>query len=166
MIGIFLVAAASAERTQQQVETTFTGVSARELMSHPVTSIPSELTLVEAQQYFARYRYTAFPVTDPSGRAVGLLSIDRLEKTPHTERATTLVGKQADRDPALLVDEQEDVAHLLQQPAFARVGRAAVIDASGGPIGIVSLTDIQRAIRATRLRNPASGPASPVPRST
>jgi Zn-dependent protease/predicted transcriptional regulator len=163
VIGVFLVAAASAERLQEQVVTTFTGVSARELMSHPVTSIPSELTWVEAQQYFARYRYTAFPVTDTTGRTVGLLSIDRLERSPQSEPATTLVGELADRDPALIVDEQEDVADLLQRPAFARVGRATVIDTSRQPIGIVSLTDIQRAIRATRLRNTTGGPASLVP---
>ena len=79
LIGVFLVIAANAERMHEQVVTTFTGVQAQELMSQPAISIPSESTLAQAQQYFARYRYTAFPVTDRAGRAVGMLSIDHLE---------------------------------------------------------------------------------------
>ena len=140
---------------------TFTGVHAEELMSEPVISIPSESTLEQAQQYFARYRYIAFPVTAADGRAVGILSIGRLERRPRSAR---FVDELADRDPALLIGEQDDVAELLEQPALARVGRAAVLDDRGRPVGIVSLTDIQRAIRAARLRDGAGGPARLVPR--
>ncbi len=155
LIGVFLVVAANAERLQEQVVMTFTGVSAEELMSRPAISIPSDLTLAEAQEYFARYQYTAFPVIDRAGRAVGMLSISRLERTPRGRWRTTLAGERAERDEALLIAEQEDVAQLLQEPAFARVGRAAVIDEDGRPVGVVSLTDIQRTIRASRLSGTA-----------
>jgi len=164
VIGVFLVMAATAERVQEQVLTTFTGVCAEELMSHPAISIPAEVTLAEAQGYFARYRYTAFPVTDRAGRAVGMLSIDHLERTPPTRWVATLAADRADKDPALLIGQREDVGHLLQQPAFARVGRAAVVDEEGRPVGVVSLTDIQRTLRAARLRNTGSGSASLVAR--
>ena len=40
VIGVFLVVAANAERLQEQVVTTFTGVRADELMSQPAISIP------------------------------------------------------------------------------------------------------------------------------
>jgi Zn-dependent protease/predicted transcriptional regulator len=151
VIGLFLVTAASAERLQEQVVSAFTGVSAGELMSHPAVSIPAELTLSEAQQYFARYRYTAFPVTDAAGRAVGMLSITHLGRTTRGRLDSASAGERADRDPVLMIGEGADVAHLLGQPAFARVGRAAVVDEDGRPVGVVSVTDIQRAIRASRL---------------
>jgi predicted transcriptional regulator len=139
---------------------TFTGVHAEELMSQPAISIPSQLTAEQAERYFARYRYTAFPVTAADGRAVGILSIAQLERRPRSAR---FVDDLADRDPALLVGEQDDVAELLEQPAFARVGRAAVVDDEGRPVGIVSLTDIQRAIRAAGLQNGTNDPARLVP---
>ena len=120
-------------------------------MSHPAVSISSDATLDEAQEQFARYRYTAFPVTDRDGRAVGVLSIERLERAPRSRWQVATVGELADRDPALLVGEQEDVAHLLGEPAFARVGRAAVIDRTGRPVGVVSMTDVQRSVRARHL---------------
>jgi Zn-dependent protease/predicted transcriptional regulator len=161
LIGAFLVVAANAERLQEQVVATFTGVHAEELMSQPVVSIPSEWTLEQAQQYFGRYRYTAFPVTATDGRAVGILTIGQLERRPRSAR---FVDELADRDPALLIGEQEDISHLLERPAFARVGRAVILDDGGRPVGIVSLTDIQRAIRADRLRHSNSGPTRLVPR--
>jgi Zn-dependent protease len=160
LIGVFLVIAANAERVQEQIVTTFTGISAGELMSYPAISIPAELTLEQGEQYFARYRYTAFPVTDDCGRAIGMLSIDQLERTSPSRRATMLVGDRADRDPALLIGDRSDVANLIEQPAFGRVGRAAVLDDEGRPVGIVSITDVERAIRATGLRSGTSGPAS------
>jgi CBS domain-containing protein len=121
-----------------------------------VVTILAEMTPEEAQLYFERYRCTAFPLTDRAGRAIGLITVDRLARARRSEWSTTTVGELADRDPALLIDERADVADLLEQPAFSRVGRAAVVDASGRQIGIVSLADIERVLRATSLRNPNS----------
>jgi len=157
VIGFFLVAAASAERAQEQVVVLLTGVRVSDLMSHPVVAIPAELPLAEAEQYFARYRFTAFPITDRAGRAVGLLSIDQLEKAPRSAWSTMTAGEMADRDPELILGEREDVPHLLERARFARVGRATVIDEDGRPIGLISLTDVQRAIRASRLYHPPAG---------
>ena len=57
----------------------------------------------------------------------------------------------ADRDTQLIVAGDEDVARLLERPAFARVGRAVVIDELGRPAGLVSITDVKRSLRASRL---------------
>ena len=151
LIGVFLVSAATAERAHEQVIRAFTGVPAEELMSQPAICIPAECTLLEAQEYFTRHRYTAFPVTDGAGRAVGMLSIDHLNGTPRSRWPATRAGERADRDPALLIGGQEQVAHLLDQPAFVRIGRAAVIDQGGRPVGVVSITDVERTTRASRL---------------
>ncbi len=151
LIGVFVVAAAKAELLQEEVTAAFGGVVARDLMSHPAISIASDATLDEAQAQFASYRYNAFPVIDRDGRAIGVLSIERLERAPRSHWSESTAGDLADRDPALLVGEREDVAHMLGEPAFARVGRAAVIDRGGRPVGVVSITDVQRSIRARHL---------------
>jgi Zn-dependent protease len=156
LIGMFVVGAANAERLQQEVITAFTGVPAGELMSHPAVTISSDATLDEVQAQFAVYRYTAFPVIDRTGHAVGMLSIERLEQAPRSRWRLATVGELAERDNALLVGEQEDVGHLLGEPAFARVGRAAVIDPVGRPIGVISITDVQRTVRARHLGDPTS----------
>ena len=40
---------------------------------------------------------------------------------------------------------------LMARPAFVRTGRAVVVDGDGHPLGIVSVTDIQRRLRADAL---------------
>ncbi|HET8979082.1 MAG TPA: site-2 protease family protein [Solirubrobacteraceae bacterium] len=151
VIGLFIVVAAGAERQQEEVVAAFTGVTVTALMSAPAACLPAGITLGEARAYFARYRYSAFPVTDAGGRAVGLLSIEQLERAPEAELSQRRVSERADRDPQLMVPADTDVAQLLEMPAFARTGHAVVVDDDGRPLGVVSGTDIQRAIRASRL---------------
>ena len=151
LIGMFVAGAGSAERANEEVISTFTGVRAAELMSQPVVTVDSESTAQEARLEFARHRYTAFPVTDREGRAIGVLSIGALQRTPRSSWPTTSVADLADRDPGLLVGPDEDVAHLFGEPAFLRIGRAVVVDEERRPVGMVSVTDVERVLRARRL---------------
>ncbi len=152
VIGVFIVVAAGAQAVSAQVQARFAGVPARELMSTPVVSIPLDVSLERAgSDYFLSYRYTAFPVIDVSGHFTGVLALHRLEQVPPYQRATRTVADVADRDPSLAIGEEEDVAALLSRPAFGRVGRAVVVDASGSPVGLLSITDIERVLRAASL---------------
>jgi Zn-dependent protease len=158
VIGVFLVGAAAAQATNAQVRAVFSGVDARGLMSTPVVTVPADISVDQAvDDYFLPYRYTAFPAVDIEGRLLGLLTVQAAEAVPCQQRATRHVTDIIDRDPALTVDEQQDVSGLLERPAFARVGRAVVVDAGQVPVGLLSITDVERSIRVSRLasRSPA-----------
>jgi len=152
MIGGFVVTAASAEQAQEQLLAALSGVVVSEVMSAPPITISADSTLGDAQRAFERHRCFALPVVDAAGRVVGLLSIEQLEHTPHADPYTTRVGEIADRDPQILVDEHDDIANVLERPTFARTGHAVVINTAQQPVGIVARTDIQRAVRVSRLR--------------
>jgi hypothetical protein len=51
----------------------------------------------------------------------------------------------------LIVRADDDVAELIARPGFARVGRAVVVGDDAVPVGLVSITDVQRALRAAQL---------------
>lgn len=61
------------------------------------------------------------------------------------------IAEIADRDPQLLVGADEDIARLLERKAFAASGRAIVVDRRRYPLGLISITDVQRALRAHEL---------------
>ena len=151
LIGLFVIGGAKAEQLQEEIVTAFTGVSARELMSRPAVSIGADAAPQEAREILARYRYHAFPVTDSDGHTIGILTRKQLDQASHSPRRVVSVADLAYRDPGLLVKEGEDVAQLLEEPAFARVGRATVVDGTGRPVGVVSITDIEREARARNL---------------
>lgn len=162
IVGLFLIAASGAQAVSAQVQATFSGVRARDLMSTPVVCLPSDISLQCAgDDYFFPYRYTAFPVVDMSGRFAGVLALGSLEQVPVGQRGMRKVGDLADHDAQLAVSEDEDVATLLTRPAFMRVGRAAVLDRSQVPVGLLSITDVERALRAHQV---ASGSAARSPR--
>ncbi len=148
---MFVIAGANAERLQEELVTGFTGVEAGALMSHPAISVDAAATLDQARELLARYRYSAMPVTDSDGRAIGMLSVKQIEQTPPSRRAVVSVAHVAELDAVLLVGEHDDVARLLQQPAFARLGHAAVIDDWGRPVGVVSITDLEREAKARHI---------------
>jgi predicted transcriptional regulator len=133
------------------------GHEARELMAFPAVVIPGELTIEEAVGAFARHRYRSFPVLDGE-RVLGLLTIDQVEALAPARRGATLARDLAETDPNLFVDEHADVAELLQRPAFQRLGRMIVVTNRGG-VGILSITEVQRAVRALRLESGGPGRA-------
>jgi Zn-dependent protease/predicted transcriptional regulator len=156
LIGFFLMVASRQQAVGAQVQAAFSGVSASELMSTPVMSIPEDISAAQASTaYFKPYRYTAFPVINEQGQAVGLLSVTQIQALGLDPRSTHQVAEIVDRDPELILTAGEDVARLLERPAFARFGRAVVIDEHSRPVGLVSITDVQRALRASRLTAPA-----------
>jgi len=152
LIGFFIVMAAGQQAMGAEIQAALSGVSARELMSSPVVCIPERTSVTSAgSEYFVPYRYTAFPVVDGSGRAVGLVSLAQIEALARRRETEQEVCAVCERAPGLIVGEEEDVAALLERPDFGRVGRAVVVDGSRRPVGLISITDVQRVLRASQL---------------
>ncbi len=161
LIGFFVVSAAGAEVRGAEVRAVLSGVRVRELMSAPVVSIPAEVSVARAgTDFFLPHRYSSFPVVDDRGRALGLVSLAQIEALAPAQRERRPVGEIAERDPSLLVGEADDVAGLLELPAFARVGRAVAVDSRGRPVGLLSITDVQRALRVSAMSPKAPSAAS------
>ncbi|MGN6664727.1 MAG: site-2 protease family protein [Solirubrobacterales bacterium] len=155
LIGLFVVAAAKAEENGLRVRLALTGRSAGRLMTYPALTIPADATVAEAiDRFFVGAKHPAFPVLD-GDRLLGLVDAAAIEKVPPTRRSATTVGQIAFEDPSLVVREDQDVAELLERPSFTRVGRAVVLTAEGG-IGLLSISDVNRVLRALEL---AGGPA-------
>jgi Zn-dependent protease len=158
LVGFFVVVAARAEEGGLRVRTAFEGREAGRLMSYPAVTVPAGATVEEAVDgFFVRHRYSAFPVLD-GDRLVGLIDVGAVERVPAARRRTTTAGEIALYDKGLLVDEHQDVAELLERPVFQRVGRAIVVGERGG-VGILSITDVNRALRALDLKGPVSARA-------
>jgi Zn-dependent protease/CBS domain-containing protein len=157
LVGGFIIVAAAAEAQHATIEREFAGRIAATVMTAPAVTLAADLTLREAVVVgFSRHLFSAFPVVGPDGRALGVLTIDDVRVVPPEDRAHRRVADVARLDPALLVTPDTPVPELLARPAFLRTGRVVVIDAAQRPVGIVSITDIERRIRADALLNERS----------
>jgi Zn-dependent protease/predicted transcriptional regulator len=152
LIGGFLIVAAGAEAQGTLVERSFAGRTVQSLMTAPAAALRGDLTVEEAVVAgFARHLYSAFPVIDADDRALGVIVIDDVRAVAPLQRGRVTVAEIARRDPALLVAPDTPATALLALPAFLHTGRAVVVDGEGRPLGIVSVTDVQRRLRADAL---------------
>jgi Zn-dependent protease len=150
VVGVFVVTAAGAEERGTKLRETFSGRQAGSLMTHPAVTLPPDLSVADAvDAFFVGLRLEAFPVLD-GRRLVGLLDRAAVDRVPRARWAQTTVGEVAFHEPALIVDAHQDVAELLERPAFQRVGRAIVL-VEGEEVGILSITDVRNALRAREL---------------
>ena len=158
IVGIFVVVAAKAEEDGLRVRTALSGRQAGRLMSFPAVTLPAEISVAEAvERYFLDRRLTAFPVLE-GRRLVGILDAATVERVPARRRAATTVGEVAFEDPSLVVEESQDVAEMLERPSFVRVGRA-VVRTADGRLGLLSITDVNRVLRALELAGEEALPA-------
>lgn len=154
VVGFFVIAAAKAEEGGLRVRTAFAGREAARFMSFPAVAVPADASVEDAvEDFFVRHRYSAFPVLD-GDRLVGLIDLAAVERVAADRRRSTTAAEAAFDEPTLVVDEHQDVAELLERPAFQRVGRA-IVRTADGRIGILSVTDVNRALRALDLKAPA-----------
>ena len=152
LIGLFIVTAAGAEARGAQASAALSRIGVRELMSAPVMSIPGQMPVAQAAaEFFLPYRFTAFPVLGRDGAALGLLTRADVQALTPRERERCVAADIAERDPGLPVRDGDDTLEVLERAAFARVGRAVVVDAHGRPEGMLSITDVQLAMSAAPL---------------
>jgi Zn-dependent protease len=159
LVGLFVVAAAKAEENGLRVRLALGGRAAGRLMTCPALTIPAATSVAAAvDAYFARTGHPAFPVVD-GDRFVGIVDLEAIRRVPAEHRAATSVGEVAFEEPSLVIDEAQDVAEMLERPAFVRLGRAVVLTADGR-IGVLSISDVNRVLRALELAGGGPVPAA------
>jgi Zn-dependent protease len=152
LIGWFLAGSAVAEQRTSATSTALHGVHPADVMSTPATVVPARWTM---QTMLTRLtegglRHRAYPVTDPDGRPIGLITLPDLARCPHNERATTTVGQLARPLPeerTIAADATLDP--LLHHPP--RAGELIVVRDGDQLAGVISRSDLIRAAEVAGL---------------
>lgn len=146
LLGLFVVTMANAEEQQARTTTALAGVRVGDVMTAEPETLDGDISVAEFVQHTALgRRHSSFPLLD-DGRPAGLVTFNRVRAVPAEQRATTAL-----RDIAC-PPEQVPTAHpdealtaLLGRLSAATDGRALVY-AGGALVGIVSPSDISRAV--------------------
>jgi Zn-dependent protease len=121
-----------------------------DVMDRQPVVIPAEATVQSAlDEYFWRYRWPWFPVVDQSGRFIGLIeqhSVDRIEEN---DRASTIVNGLIARNSTAERSVRDDtpLTALLANEQIRDYGSLMAIDSSGLLSGVVTIEQVQRALR-------------------
>jgi Zn-dependent protease/CBS domain-containing protein len=151
-LGWFLLNAATAEARYLLTQQALSGVRVRDVMTPNPVVVSADTTLGDfMDNVMLSQRHTTYPVVD-DGRPVGLLPFRCVANVPRGEWDRRRVRDcliALDQVPVLREDEEAvDALAELSQSA----GGHALVVANGGLAGIVSTSDLARALEARRRR--------------
>jgi Zn-dependent protease/predicted transcriptional regulator len=156
-IGWFLLQGARAEARYVATEQALAGLRVRDLMvRHPVT-VDADSTIGRFMDDVAwSHRFTTYPVLD-GDRPVGLLAFASVAAVPRSDWDTRRVrDTMFPLDDVPLLTEDETAVDALEELSAPTGNRGLVVD-NGHLTGLLSITDIARALEVGR--SPAQAPS-------
>jgi CBS-domain-containing membrane protein len=126
------------------------GLTVADVMDRQPVAMPADASVQRAlDEYFWRYRWPWFPVVDSTGVFVGLIEQNAVDRVDERERgarhAGELVAPDSQRDCA--VREDTPLTALLANDQIRDFGSLMAVDDRGALSGVVTLQQVQRALR-------------------
>ncbi|HMJ95272.1 MAG TPA: site-2 protease family protein [Thermoleophilaceae bacterium] len=150
-IGWFLAGAARSAEAHADFAGRIEHIRVTDVMDHEPVAIPEGASLSDAEHdFFLRYGWPWFPVTDTSGRLVGVVSREAVESIPPDSRDGQQVASVMARDDGssgLRVRLDEPLENLLGQEGLARLGAIMAVDGEGVLRGVVTIDAVRRALQ-------------------
>ncbi|MGV4983202.1 site-2 protease family protein [Streptomyces sp. NRAIS4] len=145
LIGWFMAAMATAEGGQAKMRELLGSVPVRRAMTPDPTTVPAATTI---QEFLSGpswvYRHSAFPVTDPAGLPLGLISVGKAGEVTLDERErTTVTNVMVPLDALPTARPDDRLIDLLPAVQAAAAHRALVLSGER-LVGILTQSDISR----------------------
>ena len=140
VVGAFVFVGAVAEERAVLLRATLGDLRVREVMAPPEEAIPAAETLYDAGERMIRERQLALPVTD-DGRVLGVLSAERVERTPLERRRELQAREAVEAVPA--VDPDDRVSEALRILDERRLPQLPITH-QGHLVGTLSRSEIAR----------------------
>lgn len=149
LIGFLINGSARAASAQTTVTSQLDGVSVGDVMDESPVAIPAAMSVGRAlDEYFLRYQWSWFPVTDDQGRFAGIVVRDAVDSVAETERSTATVGEHLDIDShGFHIRQDAPLESLLGNADIRRFGALMVTDQNGRLAGVVTIEQLGRALK-------------------
>ena len=149
-IAMFIVQAARAEEVwSRRIGRALEGLRVSDVMDDEPVVLPSQTKLDKAlDEFFWRYGWPWFPVTDQTGHFVGLVTLQDVEKVPEALRPGSSVDEVMARDASpFRVAVDDPLESLLGVEGLHHLGAVMAVDGDGVLRGVVTLEQVRQALR-------------------
>ncbi|MGI8727911.1 MAG: site-2 protease family protein, partial [Solirubrobacterales bacterium] len=150
VIGWMLGQSARATVVRNELNKRIGGLKVADVMDREPVTIPGGTTVEQAlDEYFLRYQWPWFPVTDPDRHFLGLLKRGAADGVPEATRSYKQVAELVDDGVAAdqQVSEDAPLESLLGNAELRRLGALAAVGERGELRGVISLDQVGRALR-------------------
>src|SRR5437588_524095 len=147
LLAMILGQAARGAVMQSAVSERLAGVTVADIMDREPVTVSRDTSLLQAEdEYFMRYRWPWFAVVDAGGRFLGILRRERVEQEIADGRPALAAGEAVELDGNWQIRTDATLQALLGSEALRRLGGVAAVDADGVLRGVVTVTDVRRAL--------------------
>jgi CBS domain-containing protein len=149
LLGWFIDSAGRAEANAVIQKDALGSLTVATLMSAPPVTVPELLSVDDLiHDYVLARHHSAFPVMR-GAELVGLIGLDQLRGVDPQHRVSTTVGEIAlPLGSVAVVAPSVSGSDALRRMSVVHATRALVVDGAGNLLGIVTHTDLMRAIQA------------------
>jgi len=154
LIAFFIFIAVSGESEHASVTTLLRDIHVDDLMTSNVSTVPTSMKVSDLIHRMFEQRHLAFPVLDSFQRVVGLVTLQdvRKFKSAGLDESTTPVEAIMSREIGM-IDENSSALEAFRRISQSEAGRLIVMDSAGGLRGIISKTDLVRAVQLRTLED-------------
>jgi Zn-dependent protease len=157
VLAFFLYQAAGAAVVQGTLGRRIKDITVADIMDREPVTMPAAVTLLDAQeQFFGRYRWPWFAVVDPVGHFLGVVRQQRVEGEIAAGRPALPVVDVLEEDLPVRIGEAAPLESLLGSEGLGRLGAMVAVDEDGVLRGVVTLAQVQGALRPPRPTRPAT----------
>lgn len=143
-IAFFIYIGASEEAKATSISVPLEGIRVRDIMSSDVRSVPPETALQDLMGMMFREKHRGYPVVQ-DGRLAGIVTISDVQRVPENARDSTTVGEVMVKK-IYVIEPDVDAAEAMKKMAEKRIRRLPVLEEGGRLVGILSRSDLVRAI--------------------
>jgi Zn-dependent protease len=141
-IAFFVYLAVEAEARNDLILELLRGVGVSDLMTTPAKTVRNDLTAAELQARMLVDHHLGFPVVDSDERLVGMISLANLRDAGATTSISDLMNSKPNT-----ISRRASALDAFGQMSADNFSRLIVTDEQGGIAGILTKTDIMRAIQ-------------------
>jgi Zn-dependent protease len=158
LIAFFIYIAVTGESEYATMSTMLKGIEVEDLMTRDVITISNETRVSDLVQRMFLERHLAFPVLDAGSRLVGFVTLQDVRRMKASGRpeAETTVGEIMTRNVER-IGVHESAFEAFQRIGRSKTGRLVVIDDKGRLIGLISKTDLIRAVQVRTVESLENG---------
>ena len=151
-LGWFLLGAAGTEAAASVLETQLGGVQVRQVMTAKPLVVPAWLSVEQLLEgWISPTHCSTFPLVDAEGSLVGLITLARITRVrPELRRSTPVAEVACPPGEVVTCAPDEDLVAVIRRLNASADHRAVVLD-HGRIVGIVSPSDVTRAVERTAL---------------
>ncbi len=157
LIAVFIYLGAGQEVTMIRYTQLLAGVTVRDAMTSPVTTVPPEMPVSDAMDLMHSTRHLGFPVIE-RGALAGMVTLHDIQTASGIDRDALQVRDIMTRE-VITITPDRDLYDALKILAPNKIGRIPVVE-NGMVTGIVTRTDILKLmeIREVSGTKPANTP--------